>query len=80
MAQENGTWGYDRIIGALAILGHNISAQTVANVLRRHGIPVAPKRSHTITWKDFISAHMAVLAGSDFFTVEVLTWRGLATY
>src|SRR4051812_25311025 len=25
-------------------------------------------------------AHMAVLAGIDFFTVEVLTWRGLATY
>lgn len=23
---------------------------------------------------------MAVLAGIDFFTVEVLTWRGLATY
>ena len=23
---------------------------------------------------------MAVLAGTDFFTVEVLTWRGLATY
>ena len=32
------------------------------------------------TWKEFISAHMAVLAGVDFFTVEVLTWRGLATY
>jgi putative transposase len=31
-------------------------------------------------WKDFIAAHMAVLAGIDFFTVEVLTWRGLATY
>ena len=27
-----------------------------------------------------IAAHMAVLAGTDFFTVEVLTWRGLATY
>src|SRR4051812_43796113 len=25
-------------------------------------------------------AHMAVLADIDFFTVEVLTWRGLATY
>jgi transposase InsO family protein len=49
-------------------------------VLRRHGIPTAPKRSQTTTWKDFISAHMAVLAGSDFFTVEVLTWRGLTTY
>ena len=23
---------------------------------------------------------MEVLAGTDFFTVEVLTWRGLATY
>src|SRR3954454_8979674 len=25
-------------------------------------------------------SHMAVLAGLDFFKVEVLTWRGLATY
>ena len=25
-------------------------------------------------------AHMAVLSGTDFFTVEVLTWRGLVTY
>src|SRR5207237_597094 len=32
------------------------------------------------TWKDFIASHMAVLAVTDFFTVEVLTWRGLATY
>ena len=80
MAHENGTSGYDRIAGALANLGHHVSDQTVANVLRRHGIPTAPKRSQTATWKDFISAHMAVLAGTDFFTVEVLTWRGLATY
>jgi putative transposase len=28
----------------------------------------------------FIAAHMNVLAGADFFTVEVLTWRGLVTY
>src|SRR3982751_5376671 len=80
MAQENGSWGYDRIAGALANLGHHVSDQTVGNVLRRHGIPTAPKRSQTTTWKDFISAHMAVLAACDFFTVEVLTWRGLATY
>jgi hypothetical protein len=33
-----------------------------------------------MTWKDFIASHMAVLAGTDFFTVEVLTWRGFATY
>ena len=34
----------------------------------------------TTTWKDFIARHMAVMAGVDFFTVEVLTWRGLVTY
>src|SRR5215468_2154700 len=32
------------------------------------------------SWKDFIASHLAVLAGVDFFTVEVLTWRGLTTY
>ena len=51
---------------------------TVGNVLRRHGIAPAPGRSETTTWKDFIAAHMAV-AGMDFFTAEVLTWRGRAT-
>ena len=79
MAKENSGWGYDRIVGALANLGHVVSDQTVGNVLRRYGIAPAPKRSQGTTWKDFIAAHMAVLAGIDFFTVEVLTWRGLAT-
>ena len=79
-ARENSGWGYDRIVGALANLGHIVSDQTVGNVLRRYGISPAPKRSQKTTWKEFIAAHMAVLAGTDFFTVEVLTWRGLATY
>src|SRR5215475_10995413 len=79
-ARENSGWGYDRIVGALANLGHSVSDQTVGNILRRYGIQPAPKRSQTTTWKQFISSHMAVLAGTDFFTVEVLTWRGLATY
>jgi hypothetical protein len=79
-ARENSGWGYDRIVGALANLGHAVSDQTVGNILRRYGIQPAPKRSQNTTWKDFIASHMAVLAGTDFFTVEVLTWRGLATY
>jgi hypothetical protein len=49
-------------------------------VLLRHGIAPAPKRSQTTAWKDFFAAHMAVLAGMDFFTTDVLTWRGPATY
>src|SRR3954454_7717881 len=79
-ARENSGWGYDRIVGALANVGHAVSDQTVGNILRRYGILPAPKRSHKTTWKQFLAAHMAVLAGTDFFTVEVLTWRGLATY
>jgi hypothetical protein len=38
MAQENRSWGYDRIVGALANLGLTVSDQTVGNVLKRHGI------------------------------------------
>ena len=61
MAQENSSWGYDRIAGALANLGHHVSDQTIGNILKRHGIAPAPRRSQTTTWKDFIAAHMAVL-------------------
>ena len=80
MARENSGWGYDRVAGALANLGYGVSDETVANILRRHGIAPAPKRSQNTTWREFIASHMSVLAGIDFFTVEVLTWRGLATY
>jgi transposase InsO family protein len=80
MARENSGWGYDRIVGALANLSHVVSDQTVGNILRRYGIAPAPKRRQNTTWKQFIAAHMSVLAGIDFFTVEVVTWRGLATY
>src|SRR5439155_7508997 len=80
LARENSGWGYDRIVGAVANLGHEISDQSVGNILRRHGIAPAPKRKQSTTWSDFIRSHLDVLAGTDFFTVEVLTWRGLATY
>jgi len=80
LARENFGWGYDRIVGALANLGHSVSDQTVGNILRRHGIAPGPERSRTTTWKDFIRRHMDALAGTDFFTVEVLTWHGLVTY
>jgi hypothetical protein len=79
MAGENAGWGYDRIVGGMANLGHQLSDQTVKNILRRHGIAPAPKRSQITSWKDFLAAHMTVLAGCDFFTVEVLSWRGLVT-
>jgi putative transposase len=75
MAKENPSWGYDRIVGALKNLGHQLSHQTVGNTLRRHGLSPAPKRKQAISWKDFIRSHMEVLVGMDFFTVEVLTLK-----
>ena len=59
MAKENRSWGYDRIVGALANLGYEVSDQTVGNVLRRHGIPPAPQRKRTTTWAEFIRIHLA---------------------
>ena len=47
---------------------------------RAKDIPPAPKRKQTTSWKDFIRSPMAVLVATDFFTVEVLTLRGLITY
>src|SRR5438309_2295519 len=80
MAQENRSWGYDRIVGALANLGLTVSAQTVGNILKRHGIPPASERKKTTTWKEFIRTHMEVLVATDFFTAEVWTLGGLVTY
>jgi putative transposase len=80
MAQENRAWGYDRLVGALANLGYTVSDQTVGNILKRHGIPPAPERKTTTTWKEFIRTHMDVLVATDFFTAEVWTLNGLVTY
>jgi hypothetical protein len=79
-AQENRSWGYNRIVGALANLGLTVSDQAVGNVLKRHGIAPAPERKTTSTWKEFIRTHMDVLVATDFFTAEVWTLGGLVTY
>src|SRR5260370_21265925 len=80
LARENSGWGYDRIVGALANLGHTVSDQTVGNILRRQGIAPAPERKRTTTCSQLIRSHMAVLAGTDFFTVEVVTWRRVGAF
>jgi putative transposase len=80
MARENRSWGYDRIVGALTNLGYTVNDQTVGNILKRHGLPPAPERKKTTTWKEFIRTHMEVLVATDFFTAEVWTLGGLVTY
>jgi putative transposase len=80
MAQENRDWGYRRLQGALANLGHECARSTISAILRRHGIEPAPERNRKTTWKEFISRHWELIVAADFFTVEVWTSKGLTRF
>src|SRR5262252_2114300 len=78
MATDNPTWGYTRIQGALKNVGHRVGRSTIRRILKANGLPPVPQRP--TSWQTFLNAHWGVIAGADFFTTEVWTWRGLATY
>ncbi len=80
VAQENPSWGYDRIQGALANLGFHISDPTVGNILKAHGIEPAPERESRTAWRTFLAAHWDSSAAADLTTVEVWTRSGLVTF
>ena len=71
MAEENPTWGYTRIQGALTNVGHRVGRSTIA-------LPPVPARP--TSWRTFLRAHWGAVAGADVFTTEVWTLRGLVTY
>jgi len=78
MADENPTWGYTRIQGALKNVGHRVGRSTIARILKAHALPPVPQRP--TSWQTFLRAHWGAIAGADFFTTEVWTWRGLVTF
>jgi transposase InsO family protein len=78
MAEENPSWGYARIQGALKHLDHRVARSTIAKVLKEHGIHPSPDRS--ISWRTFVRSHAHLIAAADFFTTEVWTAQGLVTY
>src|SRR5947209_15190304 len=78
MAEENPTWGYTRIRGALKNVGHQVGRSTIARILKAQGIRPAPERP--TSWQTFLRAHWGAIAGADFFTTEVWTCCGLVTY
>jgi hypothetical protein len=78
-ARKNPSWGYRRIEGALANLGHHVARTTVANILKRNGIDPAPERGGRTSWRTFLGAHWATIAAIDFTTVEVWGGHGLVT-
>jgi putative transposase len=54
------------------------TCSTIARILKAHGLPPVPERP--TSWQTFLRAHWGAIAGADFFTTEVWTWRGLVTY
>jgi len=79
-ADENPSWGYGRIQGALSNLGYEVCDTTVGNILRAAGIPPAEERMKKSTWKQFVRSHMATMCVADFLTTEVWMMRGLVRY
>jgi putative transposase len=77
MAREN-EWGYARIQGELKKLDIAISKSSVANILRRNGLPASPDRKG-LSWREFLARHASVFLCADMYQKEVWTCRGLTT-
>ena len=76
LAREN-DWGCERIEGELLKLGYTISHETVSNILERHGIPPAPEREPSPSWRHLMTHYKDQLLACDFFTVETLFLQAL---
>jgi transposase InsO family protein len=79
-AKENPRWGCLKICGALKQLDVKVSHQTILNVLRRNGYHPAERHAGADSWAWFLNIHRSIVVATDFFSVEVLTPRGLVTY
>lgn len=79
-ARENSAWSYRRLVGAVTNLGHTVSYQTVANILKQYGLGLTYERKRQLTWAEFIRRRKDVLWATDFFTTEVWAKSGLTTY
>ena len=78
LATENRSWSHRRIRNYVVYLGHTVSNSTVQRIMEDFGLePGGKDRKGKTTWNEFIRSHMNVLAACDFFSVELLTKRGL---
>jgi putative transposase len=80
LLQENPTRGSKRIVGALDNLGFKLSDSTIDHIRFRNGWDPAPLRGKSTRWRQFLQRHWETLIAADFFTTEVLSWKGLVKH
>ncbi len=76
MARDNPTWGYRRVCGELAGVGHTIAPSTVWKILKDAGIDPCPWRAG-LSWRRFLAAPAHSIAAVDFFHVDTVFLRRL---
>lgn len=72
LASENTGWGYRRIHGELLVLGVQVAASTVWEILKDAGVDPAPERTSS-TWATFLRSQAQALVAVDFFETVTLT-------
>ncbi len=77
LARENSDWGNGKIEGELLKLGYSIDEQTVAHILKRYGIPTAPQRKRSTSWRQLFTHYQDQMLACDFFTVETFFLKTL---
>jgi putative transposase len=76
MARDNPGWGYRRIHGELAGLGHKLAPSTVWQILNDAGVDPTPARSGE-TWRTFLETQAKTILATDFFHVDTVFLRRL---
>jgi len=81
MAQENPTWGQERIANELLLkLGLRVSPRTVRKYMPKRGDHGYGKRATSQRWRTFVRNHAQAIVACDFCVIVTATFRLLYVF